>query len=287
VPDTRLVRCDTCNRVYDSSGWHDGDTFPCHCGSTIAVREVRAHDSPVIRCSSCGGARDANATACTFCRAPFTVLERDLASMCAGCGARAARGDNYCRACGQMLVRAEHAGTPGHKICPVCDGGQRLTNHVLTDVAVLECQRCAGVWVDRGSFSIMASRAAKEAVTDGFAKARGTPRGVRHQTGPAYRRCVECDAVMQRKNYGAKSGVIVDICARHGIWFDALELDEVLAWLMNGGQMMPEPAAAKVDEVQARAIVAAASQSPTVTSGPASVAGDILVEVIELFFRSL
>lgn len=34
-----------------------------------------------------------------------------------------------------------------------------------------------------------------------------------------------------RKNFGRSSGVIVDICRRHGVWFDRGELPRVLAFV--------------------------------------------------------
>jgi Zn-finger nucleic acid-binding protein len=233
----------------------DEDGFPCHCGQRVTARARRAHDSPVIRCSACGGSRDANASECSFCKAAFTIRERDLTGMCAACGTRAAGDDNYCHACGAVLVHSEQAATPGDKACPVCDGGQMLTHRQLDHVPLLECNQCGGIWLDRVSFGALAQRVSRQAQRDGFAKPRGTPRDVAPQPGPTYRRCVECNTIMQRKNYGTKSGVIVDICARHGTWFDALELDAVLAWLRAGGAVMPNLESPKLSPEQLRSLV--------------------------------
>ena len=41
---------------------------------------------------------------------------------------------------------------------------------------------------------------------------------------------------MHRRNYGRRSGVIVDSCAGHGLWFDGSELDELLTWVRRGGE---------------------------------------------------
>ena len=41
---------------------------------------------------------------------------------------------------------------------------------------------------------------------------------------------------MVRKNYGGKSGVILDLCREHGLWFDARELEQVLHWIRGGGE---------------------------------------------------
>lgn len=46
---------------------------------------------------------------------------------------------------------------------------------------------------------------------------------------------------MNRRNYGLRSrrtmgssGTILDYCRDHGLWFEAGELDHILAWLRNG-----------------------------------------------------
>ena len=41
---------------------------------------------------------------------------------------------------------------------------------------------------------------------------------------------------MQRRAYGQGSGVVIDTCRDHGIWFDAEELHHILAWILKGGQ---------------------------------------------------
>jgi hypothetical protein len=40
---------------------------------------------------------------------------------------------------------------------------------------------------------------------------------------------------MNRQNFGGMSGVIVDICSKHGVWFDSGELPRVLEFVENGG----------------------------------------------------
>lgn len=49
-----------------------------------------------------------------------------------------------------------------------------------------------------------------------------------------------CGALMNRRNYGRSSGVILDLCSRHGVWFDAGELERLLAWVREGGLLGEE-----------------------------------------------
>ena len=45
---------------------------------------------------------------------------------------------------------------------------------------------------------------------------------------------------MHRRNFGRKSGVIVDQCRAHGFWFDARELEAVLSWIRDGGDRVAD-----------------------------------------------
>jgi Zn-finger nucleic acid-binding protein len=40
---------------------------------------------------------------------------------------------------------------------------------------------------------------------------------------------------MNRVNYAKRSGVVLDVCKAHGIWFDQDELRRVLAFIASGG----------------------------------------------------
>lgn len=40
---------------------------------------------------------------------------------------------------------------------------------------------------------------------------------------------------MNRKNYGGRSGIIIDWCGPHGTWLDADELEEIATYIAEGG----------------------------------------------------
>jgi Zn-finger nucleic acid-binding protein len=80
-----------------------------------------------------------------------------------------------------------------------------------------------------------------------------------------YRRCPVCHHWMQRRNFGATSGVVVDVCAAHGVWFDTWELQQVLAFVEAGGLAdlrraalgLPEPRSKEEQLRSARAVAEA------------------------------
>jgi Zn-finger nucleic acid-binding protein len=50
-----------------------------------------------------------------------------------------------------------------------------------------------------------------------------------------YLPCAECRQLMVRRNFGGASGVILDVCGRHGLWFDHGETEKVLEFVRGGG----------------------------------------------------
>ena len=55
--------------------------------------------------------------------------------------------------------------------------------------------------------------------------------------------------MMTRKNFAKISGVIIDWCRDHGYWFDASEIERVLAFLSGGGLDKARPLEAERDRI--------------------------------------
>ena len=47
--------------------------------------------------------------------------------------------------------------------------------------------------------------------------------------------CPECGELMNRINFARCSGVIVDVCKRHGTWFQREELRRIVEFIRAGG----------------------------------------------------
>ncbi|MFO0868721.1 MAG: zf-TFIIB domain-containing protein [Pirellulales bacterium] len=252
----RLVQCRTCRRQYDASVWAPGSRFRCHCGRELEVRPARGHDASVVRCSSCGAPREQQAPHCHFCHSDFTIHELDLTTVCSGCLAHVSCQARFCHHCGTPLTAELSAGSASHHHCPACGPDVQLTSRALhhESVSVLECPHCAGRWLGLESLHLLL---ASEPRVAGKASPNHVPQ---HRVSPtAYRPCIVCGELMTRRNFGlSKSGVVVDVCGRHGIWFDADELTQLLAWVRSGGledardELARYPGAP--DKVRARAV---------------------------------
>jgi Zn-finger nucleic acid-binding protein len=114
----------------------------------------------------------------------------------------------------------------------------------IADIPVQECPGCRGLWVPGQRFNELMNRvveAQKARPTDGLgwspAEPPGTdsPRRGAFSTRVVYRRCPSCDGIMQRKNFAKRSGVIIDLCAKHGVWLDADELEALADFIRQGG----------------------------------------------------
>jgi Zn-finger nucleic acid-binding protein len=53
-----------------------------------------------------------------------------------------------------------------------------------------------------------------------------------------YRKCPECSSLMGRKNFAAGSRIVMDVCARHGVWLDGGELRAMLEFIRTGGMSL-------------------------------------------------
>jgi Zn-finger nucleic acid-binding protein len=236
-----LVACSKCERQFDATGLAAGSRFHCGCGAVLKVPRFRAQDAVVVRCSSCSAPRRQSAPACEHCGADYTLHEQDMHTLCPSCMTRVSDRARFCHNCAKPIVVAATPGTSTKQGCPSCGLKHKMVSRSMGDppVSILECGRCAGVWLGNDGFALVRDHARESASDDHPSPQRGpgSPPDPRpRQGGAVYRRCPDCREFMYRKNYGGKSGVILDVCKSHGLWFDARELERVLRWIRRGGE---------------------------------------------------
>jgi Zn-finger nucleic acid-binding protein len=101
-----------------------------------------------------------------------------------------------------------------------------------------------------------------------------------------YRPCPGCGLLMNRKNFGGTSGVILDVCSLHGSFFDRGELPRVLEFARRGG-LLREKAALEARKRAARPDVPSMlPASPSTTVLPDLSLLDLLDFVIDLLTAS-
>jgi hypothetical protein len=227
-----LIACPGCKLQYDATGRRIGSRFHCSCGEIVTIQKPRGHEADVVHCSGCGAAREERTKSCGYCGADFTIHETDLDTVCPGCLARVSDRARYCHHCATPLAADVVTGEATKLTCPVCDG-RRLYGRQLPDssISALECRVCAGFWIGLGAFHNLLEAEARRP-----SAASGVQRGGEPERRQPYRKCPQCAGLMIRRHLGnGKSGVIVDVCGVHGLWFDADELARALAWIRAGG----------------------------------------------------
>jgi Zn-finger nucleic acid-binding protein len=238
----RLIACQNCHTQYDVTDVH-AERISCRCGESVANVSAPGVDAEVHRCGSCGATLAGDAEGCTYCGSEVVRDGRNLSLICPECHGRNADNSRFCTACG-VLFAPEAVKPEGYEVpCPVCTS--LMPPRQIGGIGINECSSCNGIWTPEDRFEQLIGRAIEaRRGSDPALRAEFEPR--MRGSNPAaqkvaYRKCPECDAFMQRRNFRRSSGVIVDRCNKHGTWLDADELEQITGFLMSGGN--PEASA--------------------------------------------
>lgn len=180
----------------------------------------------VYRCPSCGAPADPHAPACAFCRAALHPVR------CPWCFDWLDEGARDCPRCGAAAAAPADA-KPLR--CPTC-GDRELSTRSARGAFLSGCGACGGVWADPDSFKKLCEDRAAQAAYMGDGAVLPAPKPSDPSAGGVhYRPCARCGEFMNRFNFAGCSGVILDACKPHGVWFDADELKLIVAFIRGGG----------------------------------------------------
>ncbi len=182
-------------------------------------------EARVIRCSGCGASVPPDASQCPYCQAQLATVA------CAACFALVPRSASHCPGCGAAMAARELVVANGAP-CPAC--AKPLATAKVGELEVQECLTCGGLWLDRAVFEQLGASRERQGALLGALPAPSTPPLVKLEA-VQYRPCPACKQRMNRTNYAKRSGVVLDVCKAHGIWFDKDELRRVLAFVSEGG----------------------------------------------------
>jgi Zn-finger nucleic acid-binding protein len=177
-----------------------------------------------LACPTCGAPAAADAHRCTYCGSPLATVA------CPSCFAMVFRGSDYCRHCG-AAIQAFEENTEG-KPCPRCD--QPMQQKQVGDTRISECTSCGGMWIDSAAFErICADRQRQAAVITSELPPPMPSSNAEAQR--FYIHCPICGGMLNRTGFAGHSGIVIDICKRHGIWFDRDELRRIVEFIRAGG----------------------------------------------------
>lgn len=181
-----------------------------------------------LNCPNCGGGVESDRTQCQFCRCRLKTMA------CPSCLGLMFEGSKFCGHCGARSVETAVVDEAKLGDCPRCK--IKLALLQIGETKMCECTECDGMWADVDTFEHVCSRVEERSTVLGFL-------GERNRTTEAlatisYVPCPECKQLMNRSNFAKASGVIIDICKQHGVWFDAGELPRIIEFIQKGGMSM-------------------------------------------------
>jgi len=182
-------------------------------------------EARVLRCSGCGASVPHDATQCPYCQAQLATVA------CPTCFALVPLSASHCPGCGAAIAPRK-AVIPDGAPCPAC--AKPLAGNQVGEMAVQACQACGGLWLDRAVFEELGTSRERQGAVLGALPAPGVAH-IATLEPVQYRPCPACKQRMNRVNYARRSGVVLDVCKAHGIWFDQDELRRVLAFVAEGG----------------------------------------------------
>jgi Zn-finger nucleic acid-binding protein len=233
-------------------------------------------EAAMLTCPSCGAPCGSAGRACPHCGVELA------AARCPKCFTLNLADARFCSRCGEGQ-RIEPLLHVTDAPCPRCAKPLRATSRL----GAFECVACGGLFVDHTAFAHLSAE--KERETHPFAAPPPPTIAEPPDVEVHYVKCPACHGIMNRLNFGRRSGVIVDVCRVHGTWFDAGELTRVLEWIAGGGTAhartgVPEPTTTSARSV-ARASAVLEQQRTQAEGGDAGSTADLLLEVLSSIFR--
>ena len=109
--------------------------------------------------------------------------------------------------------------------CPACRSVMFVVEYDRVELDI--CQRCQGVWFDRGELELVLEQ------DETFEPTVTT-------TSERKRDCPLCRRTMGKVNIGPAGGVLVDVCPSGcGLWFDRGEVGDLIGELRDAGRTLP------------------------------------------------
>lgn len=196
-----------------------------------------------LNCPNCGAGVESDRSQCQFCKTRLKTVA------CPKCFGLMFEGNKFCGHCGAIAAPVEVLFEGDNADCPRCRGA--LEKLEIGETALLGCGKCDGLWIAPTTFEDICADAEKRSAVLGFFEKR--EKRPPTLTKVNYVPCPTCSQLMNRSNFARSSGVIIDICKQHGVWFDADELPTIVKFIQNGGmELARQREKNELDETRAK-----------------------------------
>lgn len=166
-------------------------------------------------CANCGAPLPPDSMVCTFCK---TRNDIDL----------------------KGLYKHKTVIPETDRICPRCNKPMHTIDLKIEGAFLIErCEDCFGLFFDPGELEALLDKTVANVYRIDYSQIDDLNKMKRSEDYPVgYIKCPVCGKLMNRVNFGTRSGVIVDTCKEHGIWADGGELRQLMEWMKAGGQIL-------------------------------------------------
>ncbi len=183
-----------------------------------------------LHCPACGAAIKRNTEECQYCSAPLDFSLTGKTTTCPKCFSETPAEGNFCYRCAEPIAGRIKEGLILHdRICPHCEKPMRGMH--IGRFSIADCKDCGGAFIPHNVFEVMQAQADKLILPTAPIERRK----LTANQPVRYLRCPTCRKMMNRTNFGRISGIIVDACGKHGIWFEPGEIQLVLEFIAKGG----------------------------------------------------
>jgi Zn-finger nucleic acid-binding protein len=251
-----ILICPRCRKDWPLKGLMQGHSWTCTCGEALTAPKVQPFHAPVWHCGSCGAGLTVGSRECGYCRTGLRPL--DGKSFCSRCLAYLETQARYCSHCGSHASDASLIPEQSSRACPRCSQSVRLVGVPVGLHHGEACPQCEGLWLSQKTFERVVtefSSPGNQRLKQGGIE-RPSPIAAQplkpFEAVVKYLPCPDCKVRMARRNYLRVSGVILDICPDHGIWFDREELRHIAAFLQEGGVQRFQKSEQEEQELQSK-----------------------------------
>ncbi|MDD2897352.1 MAG: zf-TFIIB domain-containing protein [Desulfuromonadaceae bacterium] len=167
---------------------------------------------------------------------------------CSSCSAPLPQDSIHCAYCGSRndtdLAGVHYYTThelESERVCPRCTIKLKTIDLNVNGRFFIErCDECFGLFFDPNELEALL----EATVTNVFVINRSQLDSIntlkKSEYGVSYIKCPVCSTIMNRVNFGVKSGVIIDRCREHGVWLDGGELGHLFEWMKAGGKLLQQ-----------------------------------------------
>ena len=165
-------------------------------------------------CNTCSAPLPANTNRCIYCR---TRNDVDLHALQ-----------------GHSVHQSE-----SERICPGCNIPLQTIDLKIGSAFLIEhCKQCFGLFFDPGEIENLLENSVSNVFDVNFKHLLNINRDRYQRRKIKYVPCPVCQVLMNRVNFGRRSGVVIDHCKKHGVWLDSGELTHLMEWKKAGGQIL-------------------------------------------------